>query len=74
MTTQGLTLCENNSKEMVFYNRRDDFILNINEMLYLEKYHSPENKIDYPFVLDNKLCLAKAEDKDLVDKMLKLLV
>ena len=61
---------------MVFYNRRDDLISNINEMLYLEKWHLSDNKIDYPFELDNKLCLAnsKAEDKDLVDKMLKLLL
>jgi hypothetical protein len=62
----------NNSKEMVFYNRRDDLISNINEMLYLEKWHLFDNKIDYPFELDYKLCLAnsKAEDKELVDKML----
>ena len=36
MTTQALTECENNSKEMVYYNRKDDLIININEMKYLE--------------------------------------
>ena len=39
MSTQQLTECENNSKEMVYYNRKDDLLINVNEMKYLEMFH-----------------------------------
>ena len=45
------------------YNRSDSFTLNVNESMYLAKWHVWEKKIVYPFELNDKLCLAKADDK-----------
>ena len=39
MTSQGLTLMQNNTKEWILYNRTDDLMVNINEMMYLAKFH-----------------------------------
>ena len=63
MSSQGLTGMQNNSKEWVLYNRSDGLTLNVNESMYLSKHHLWDEKIVYPFELNDKLCLAKADDK-----------